>query len=77
MRIQSSFTGRSILLLLAILGAAQLACVGGHIPPSMFEFTNVVPYTGPREGDGRSPRCSSCWASSPPGSLQPLPATSR
>lgn len=50
MRIEQSFTGRSVLLLLAILGAAQLACVGGHIPPSMFEFTNVVPYTGPREG---------------------------
>jgi hypothetical protein len=38
------------LLRLAVLGAAQLACVGGHIPPSMFQFTNVVPYTPPGTG---------------------------
>ncbi|WNG38608.1 hypothetical protein F0U61_36695 [Archangium violaceum] len=40
-------------LLLAIAGALQLSCtqiVIGHIPPSTFQFTNVVPYTGPREG---------------------------
>lgn len=46
---QPSFTAR-VLLLLAALGAAHLACVGGHIPPSMFQFTNVVPYTGPEGG---------------------------
>jgi hypothetical protein len=39
-----------LLLLLAVLGACQLACVGGHIPPSMFQFSNVVPYTGPGTG---------------------------
>jgi hypothetical protein len=50
MHIHSSFTGRVRLLLLAALGACQLACVGGHIPPSTFQFTNVVPYTGPAGG---------------------------
>jgi len=50
MRIEQSFTGRSVLLLLAILGTAQFACVGGHIPPSIFEFTNIVPYTTPEGG---------------------------
>ncbi len=50
MHIRPSFTARVVLLLLAVLSAAQLACVGGHIPPSMFEFENVVPYTGPKEG---------------------------
>ena len=50
MHIRPSFTERVVLLLLAILSAAQLACVGGHISPSMFQFTNVVPYTGPGTG---------------------------
>ena len=50
MHIRLSFTGRVVLLLLAALGACQLACVGGHIPPSMFQFTNVVPYTSPNGG---------------------------
>ncbi|MFY0525414.1 hypothetical protein ACN28I_20470 [Archangium gephyra] len=38
---------RGGLLALALLGATQFACVGGHIPPSMFQFQNVVPYRGP------------------------------
>jgi hypothetical protein len=50
MQLQPSFAGRVVLLLLAVLSAAQLACVGGHIPPSIFEFANVVPYTGPEGG---------------------------
>ncbi len=45
-----SLTARGALLFLAVLGAAQLACVGGHIPPSMFQFQNVVPYTPPDGG---------------------------
>jgi hypothetical protein len=50
MHMRLSFTARGVLWLLAVLGAAQLACVGGHIPPSMFQFTNVVPYTPPGTG---------------------------
>lgn len=50
MHIRPSFTGRVVLLLLAAFVSCQLACVGGHIPPSMFQFTNVVPYTGPGGG---------------------------
>ena len=50
MNIRSSFTAQGILLSLVLLGASQLACVGGHIPPSMFQFANVVPYTGPEGG---------------------------
>ena len=45
-----SITGRGVLSFLALLGAAGLACVGGHIPPTMFQFTNVVPYTPPGTG---------------------------
>ncbi len=52
MRIRPSFTARGLLLSLVLLCApSQPACVGGHIPPSMFQFENVVPYTGP-EGEG-------------------------
>jgi hypothetical protein len=47
---QASLTARVVLLLLAVFGACQLACVGGHIPPSMFQFTNVEPYTSPNGG---------------------------
>ncbi|WP_152622400.1 hypothetical protein [Archangium violaceum] len=50
MHIQPSFTGRVVLLLLAALGTCQLGCVGGHISPSMFQFSPVVPYTGPDGG---------------------------
>ena len=50
MRIRPSFTARTVLVWLTVLGAYQLACVGGRIPPSMFQFTNVVPYSGPGEG---------------------------
>jgi len=50
MHVRSSFAARSVLLLLAVLGAVQLACAGGHIPPSTFQFTNVVPLTGKEEG---------------------------
>lgn len=39
-------TLRRGVLLLALLGATLLACVGGHIPPSMFQFQNVVRYGG-------------------------------
>jgi hypothetical protein len=45
-----SSTPRAVVLLLAVLGAAHLACVGGHIPPSTFQFENIVPYTPPGEG---------------------------
>ncbi|WP_375771552.1 hypothetical protein NR798_11860 [Archangium gephyra] len=50
MHIRRAVTARVVLLGLALLGAYQLACVGGHIPPSTFHFTNVVPYTGPGQG---------------------------
>ena len=50
MRIQPSGAVRVLVLCLAVLGAAQLACAGGHIPPSTFQFTNIVPYTGPGPG---------------------------
>lgn len=52
MRIRLPVDARAVLLLLAVLGAAQLACVGGHIPPSTFQFENVVPYTGDGEESG-------------------------
>jgi len=45
-----SSTARGLVLLLALLGSTLFACVGGHIPPSMFEFENVVPYTPPGPG---------------------------
>ena len=45
-----SSTARGLVLLLALLGSTLFACVGGHIPPSMFEFENVVPYTPPGAG---------------------------
>jgi hypothetical protein len=41
---------RGVLFSWVVLGALQLACVGGHIPPSMFQFENVVPYTPPAGG---------------------------
>ena len=50
MHIRPSLTARVVLLLLVALNASLLACVGGHIPPSTFQFTNVVPHTGPTEG---------------------------
>ncbi|HYO73111.1 MAG TPA: hypothetical protein VEU33_44315 [Archangium sp.] len=50
MHIRSSFTRHVVLLVLVALGGCQIACVGGHIPPSMFQFTKVVPYTGPKGG---------------------------
>jgi hypothetical protein len=50
MHSRRSFTARVIQLGLAVLCAYPLACVGGHIPPSTFQFTNVVPYTGPGPG---------------------------
>ena len=45
MYVRLSVTARGLLLSLLLLGASQLACVGGHIPPSMFQFMNVVPYS--------------------------------
>ncbi|QRN94343.1 hypothetical protein JRI60_35150 [Archangium violaceum] len=50
MRMRLSLTARGVLLSWVVLGALQLACVGGHIPPSMFQFQNVVPYTPPDGG---------------------------
>jgi hypothetical protein len=50
MHLRRSSTPRGIVLFLVVLGAAQLACVGGHIPPSMFQFENVVPYSPPEPG---------------------------
>jgi len=50
MRIRASDAVRVVVLCLAVLGVAQLACAGGHIPPSTFQFTNIVPYTGPETG---------------------------
>jgi hypothetical protein len=50
MHMRRSSTTRGLVLFLAVLGAAHLACVGGHIPPTMFQFENVVPYTPPDEG---------------------------
>jgi hypothetical protein len=46
MHIRFLVSARGISLLLAVLGTVQLACVGGHIPPSTFQFENVVRYTG-------------------------------
>ncbi len=37
-----SLTARGILLFLAVLGLTQLACVGGHIPPSIIQFHEVA-----------------------------------
>jgi len=50
MRIRASGAVRVVVLCLAVLGATQFACAGGHIPPSTFQFTNIVPYTGPGPG---------------------------
>ncbi|MCY1073765.1 hypothetical protein [Archangium lansingense] len=52
MHLRLLVAARGILLSLALLGATQLACVGGHIPPSMFQFQNVVPYSGPAPEPG-------------------------
>lgn len=49
MHIRLAVAARSISLLLVVFGTVQLACVGGHIPPSTFQFETVVRYTG----DGR------------------------
>jgi hypothetical protein len=51
MHVRLSVSARGVLLSLLLLGVSQLACVGGRIPPSMFQFANVVPYSGP-EGEG-------------------------
>ena len=45
-------TLRGGVLSLALLGATLLACVGGHIPPSMFQFQNVVRYSGDGKESG-------------------------
>jgi hypothetical protein len=50
MHIRLSATARGVLLSLVLLCASQLACVGGHLPPSLLQFTNVVPYSGPGPG---------------------------
>jgi hypothetical protein len=50
MHMRRSYTARGLVLFLALFCSAQIACVGGHIPPSMFQFENVVPYTPPGAG---------------------------
>jgi hypothetical protein len=54
MSVTGSHTWRSVLLLLGALGSLQLACahayVSGYIPPSTFQFTSVVPYSGSKQG---------------------------
>ncbi|KFA93760.1 hypothetical protein [Archangium violaceum] len=50
MRMRRSLPVRGLVVFLALLSSAWLACVGGHIPPSTFQFENVVPYTPPGEG---------------------------
>jgi hypothetical protein len=50
MHVRSSFVARKVLLLLAVFSVLQLACEGGHIPPSTFQFTTVVPHTGTGTG---------------------------
>ena len=50
MHMRRSSAPRGFVLFLAVLGATQLACVGGHIPPTTFEFENVVPYKPPEGG---------------------------
>jgi len=50
MHIRASGAVRVVVLCLAVLGAIQIACAGGHIPPSTFQFTNIVPYTAPGTG---------------------------
>lgn len=46
MSIQFSRSRHSGLRILAAIGTLLFACVGGHIPPSTFHFTNVVPNPG-------------------------------
>jgi hypothetical protein len=50
MHVRSSFVARKVALWLAVFSVLHLACAGGHIPPSTFQFTNVVPLTGREEG---------------------------
>ena len=50
MHVRSSFVARKVSLWLAVFSVLQLACAGGHIPPSTFQFTNIVPLTGKEEG---------------------------
>ncbi len=50
MHVRSSFVARKVLLWLAVFSAVQLACAGGHIPPSTFQFTTIVPLTGTGTG---------------------------
>jgi hypothetical protein len=50
MHVRSSFVARKVLLWLAVFSAVQLACEGGHIPPSTFQFTTIVPHTGTGTG---------------------------
>jgi len=50
MHVRSSFVARQVSLWLAVFSVLQLACAGGHIPPSTFQFTTVVPHTGTGTG---------------------------
>ena len=77
MHTRLSSTTRGVLLVLALLGACPLACVGGHIPPSMFQFQNVVPYTGPKEGGWKVAQVLILLSKLSPMFPSPPPATSR
>jgi hypothetical protein len=50
MHMRRSFPARGLVVFLALLASAWLACVGGHIPPSTFQFEKVVSYTPPDGG---------------------------
>ncbi|MFE8602508.1 hypothetical protein [Archangium violaceum] len=45
-------TAQWILLSLALVGAGLGTCVGDHIPPSIFQFQNVVPHPPPPGAGG-------------------------
>jgi hypothetical protein len=50
MHMRRSFLARRLVVFLALLSSAWLACVGGHIPPSTFQFEKVIDYTPPDGG---------------------------
>jgi hypothetical protein len=50
MHMRRASPARGLVVFLTLLASAWLACVGGHIPPSTFQFENVVPYTPPDGG---------------------------
>ncbi|HEX5751830.1 MAG TPA: hypothetical protein VFZ09_36760 [Archangium sp.] len=50
MLMRRSFLARRLVVFLALFSSAWLACVGGHIPPSTFQFEKVIDYTPPEGG---------------------------